>query len=161
MIKALLLIIRPVATWDHIARTRHSTAFVFFLFLLPLMVLSSAAEAYGLHRGKWQGEIAHLKQFTTNEAIVFELAQFIMTLLIVVLAAKLVKSIGETFHGRHTYGQAFTVVAYGLGPYLLCRALNGFPAIPSWLAWAIGILLSIGTLYHGLPRVLAPDPPHA
>jgi hypothetical protein len=33
--------------------------------------------------------------------------------------------------------------------------------ISPWLTWGIGIALSSATLYHGLPRVMKPDPPHA
>jgi hypothetical protein len=29
------------------------------------------------------------------------------------------------------------------------------------LSWAIGIILSIAVLYHGVPRMMEPDPPHA
>lgn len=161
MIQALLLIFLPTAAWERIVQKRHSIAYILLIYLVPLLVLTSAAEAYGLHRGRWQGEISHLKQYTINEAILFEAAQFLVTLLVVVIGAYLVKSMGETFHSRHTYRQAFTVVAYGLGPLLLLRALNAFPAISPWLSWSIGILLSIGALYQGLPRVLEPDPPHA
>lgn len=161
MIQALLLIFLPGAAWDRIVRKGRSITFIVLFYLFPLMVLTSAAEAYGLHRGKLQGEIAHLKQYTINETIVFEAGQLIVTLLVVVIGAYLVKSLGETFHSRHTYGEAFTVVAYGLGPMLLLRTLNAFQGVSPWVSWGIGILLSISALYHGLPRVLEPDPPHA
>jgi hypothetical protein len=161
MIQALLLIFMPTVAWDRVVRHRRSVLFILLIYLIPLIVLTSAAEGYGLYRGKWLGEIAHLKKFTRNEAIVFEAAQFFVTLGIVLLAAYLVKAVGETFHGRHTYGQAFTVVAYGLGPFLLFRGFNFFPGVSPWVWWALGILLSIGALYQGLPRVLEPDPPHA
>ena len=41
----------------------------------------------------------------------------------------MVKSIGETFHGRHTYTQAFTTVAYSLSPLFLLRLLDAFPGV--------------------------------
>ncbi len=30
-----------------------------------------------------------------------------------------------------------------------------------WVTWTIGIVLSIGVLYQGIPRMMEPDPPHA
>ena len=36
-----------------------------------------------------------------------------------------------------------------------------FPSVTPWVAWAIGILLSVVALYHGVPRMMEPDPTHA
>ncbi len=30
-----------------------------------------------------------------------------------------------------------------------------------WISWAIGIVLSVAVLYHGVPRMMEPDPAHA
>jgi uncharacterized membrane protein YecN with MAPEG domain len=30
-----------------------------------------------------------------------------------------------------------------------------------WIPWAVGMVLTIAVLYHGLPCILKPDPPHA
>jgi hypothetical protein len=52
-------------------------------------------------------------------------------------------------------------VAYGLAPFFVFRATDAFPGISSWLSWAVGLLFTIGALYHGVPRVMQPDPAHA
>ena len=52
-------------------------------------------------------------------------------------------------------------MAYGLSPLFLLRLLDAFPSVPPWVPWSIGILLSIGALYHGVPRMMEPDPAHA
>jgi uncharacterized membrane protein YecN with MAPEG domain len=39
--------------------------------------------------------------------------------------------------------------------------LNAFSDITPWVSWIIGILLTIGVMYHGVPRVMLPDPAHA
>jgi len=57
--------------------------------------------------------------------------------------------------------QAFTVIAYGLFPLFLSRMLNAFSEITPWVSWLLGILLSIAVMYHGVPRVMQPDPAHA
>jgi hypothetical protein len=162
MIKALLLIFNPAGTWEGIFRARRSLVFVLVVYLFPLLLLASAAEGYGLvHWGKWQGEITRIKQFPIREAIVIETAQFLLALVVIFVGANMIKSIGETFHGRHTYNQTFTAVAYGLSPLFLLRLLDAFSGVSPWLTWAIGIILSIAVLYHGLPKMMEPDPPHA
>ncbi len=162
MIKALLLILDPVASWERVVRAQRSLLFVLLIFLLPLVLLSSAAEGYGiLTWGKWQGEVVRLHKFSRQEVLCYESLQLVLSLLLVLVGAKLLKSLGETFHGRHTYAKAFTVVAYGLSPLFLLRVLDAHPVVSPWLTWAIGILLSVGVLYQGVPRVMQPDPPHA
>ncbi len=162
MIKALLLIFEPMATWERIFRAHRSLVFILAVYLLPLLVVTSAGEAYGLvHWGKWQGQVEHLKKFSVGEAVIFEAAQVLLSLLMVFIGAQLTKAIGETFHGRHTYTQAFTTVAYGLSPLFFLRLLDAFSGVPPWVSWSIGIILSIGVLYQGVPRMLEPDPPHA
>ena len=93
--------------------------------------------------------------------MVVEAAQLVLSLAVVFVGANLVKSIGETFHGRHTYTQAFTAVAYSLSPLFLLRLFDAFTGISPWATWAIGIVLSIAVLYHGVPRMMEPDPSHA
>jgi len=162
MIKALLLIFEPMATWNGILRAQRSMGFILVTYLLPLLLITSAVEGYGLvHWGKWQGEIGRLKTIPVGEVVLVEAVQILLSLGTVLLGANLVKSVGETFHGRHTYSQAFTAVAYSLGPLYLLRLLDGFAGVSPWVTWAIGICLTVGTLYHGVPRIMEPDPSHA
>ena len=87
MIKTLLLMIVPVATWEKIYRAQKSFAFVLVLYLLPLLVLSAAGESYGMiHWGKYRGEIQRLRTFSPAEAAIFEMAQFVLSLLVVFFA---------------------------------------------------------------------------
>jgi hypothetical protein len=162
MIKALFLIFSPGATWDRIVESRRSVGFILMIYVVPLVVLSCAAEAFGLvHWGKWQVAVSRLKHFSTGEAIIFELFQFLLWLGIVFLGSQLLKALGETFHGRHTFAQTFTTVGYSLGPLLLLHALDALRDLSPWVPWLVGILLSIGVLYHGVPRAMDPDPPQA
>jgi hypothetical protein len=162
MIKALLLIFEPVGTWEGIFRARRSLGFILALYLLPLLLATSAAEGFGLvHWGKKQGELGRVNHFPPREAVLIEAVQILVSLAVVFGGASLVKSVGETFHGRHTYTQAFTAVAYSLGPFFLLRLLDTLPGLSPWVAWAIGISITVGALYQGVPRMMAPDPPHA
>jgi hypothetical protein len=162
MIKAILLVIEPVPTWERIVAAQRRWSSILLGHLFPLLLLVCAVEGYGLVRwGKPRGRIPHLQVFSVSEAIVFESAQLILSLGIVFLSAKLLKALGETFHGRHSLEQSFTVAAYGLSPFFLLRLLGAFPAVSPWFIWGIGMVLSAAVLYHGLPRVMLPDPPHA
>jgi hypothetical protein len=135
------------------------------LFLIPLWILAFVSEGYGLvHWGKPSGEFAHIKTYTHSQALIFEIFQLLLMPIMVLVGARLIKAAGETFHGRHTFNQAFTVAAYGLGPFFVLRILDIFPTVSSWMYWAtwiIAMFLCIGTLYHGIPRVMQPDPPQA
>ena len=162
MIKALLLIFEPVQAWERVVRAQRSLAFVLIVFLMPLLVATSLIEGYGLVRwGRTQQDALHQKQFSTAEAAVFEFAQILLSLGGVFLGAKLIRSVGETFHGRHSLTQTFTTVAYGLSPMFTMRIFNAFPWVSPWFTWTVGILLSFAVLYQGVPRMMQPDPPHA
>jgi hypothetical protein len=162
MIKALLLIFEPVATWEGIHRAGRSRAYILAVYLLPMLLLVAFCDGYGLvHWGKWQGELLRLKKFSVGEAVVVETGQLLLSLVLLFIGASIIKSIGETFRGRHTYDQAFTAVAYGMSPLFLCRLLDAFSGVNPWVTWAIGIMLSIAALYHGVPRMMEPDPAHA
>lgn len=163
MIKAFLLLIRPVPTWEGIANAGRGILFVLFLYLLPLLLLTSAIEGYGLHHwGKWQrGEVSFLKKFSVPEVVVIEAAHSLLLIVVTFVGALAAQSFAGTFHRRHTFTHAFTAIAYGLGPLLVLRLVDLSAAITPWVPWGIGIVLTVAVLYHGLPCVLRPDPPHA
>jgi hypothetical protein len=165
MIKALLLVFYPAASWDSIVLTRRSWPMILLGYLFPLWLMAFVAEGYGLvHWGKPRGVVLQVKTFSHSEALIFEILQLFLMLVVVFVGARLIKASGETFHGRNTFTQAFTVAAYGLGPVFTLRILDMFPGVSSWaywVTWIVGILLCFAILYHGIPRVLLPDPPHA
>ena len=162
MIKALLLIFEPMQTWERIFRAQRSLGFILITFLLPMIVITSVAEGYGLiYKGRWQEDLDYLRVFPRAEAVVFEVLQGLLTIAEVFIAAKILKSLGETFHGRHTLTQAFTTVAYGLSPLFLLRLLDAFPSVNHWVSWSVGVVLCVMVLYQGVPRIMMPDPPHA
>ena len=161
MIRAFLLLLEPVRTWEQIALAERSVGRIFLTYVLPLLLVTSVAEAYGMMRwGDWRGEPPGIRQFSLHEAIGFQLFQMTVNVIIVFLGAKMVKNLGETFHGRHTYTQAFTAVAYGLGPFWTLHLLDVCRVSP-WASYALGMVLTVVVLYHGIPRTMMPDPPQA
>jgi len=161
MIKPLLLILRPGAIWEEISHTRPSIGFMLACFLLPWLLVSAVGEGAGMvHWGKWQ-DFGRLKRFPLDETVVLEAGQLLLSLVVVFASASMVKSVGDTFRVRHTYTEAFAAVAYSLTPLFILRLLNAFTGINPWVSWAIGISLAVAVLYHGLPRMMKPDPSHA
>ena len=114
MIEALLLIFKPVPAWERIAVAQRKWAPVLLWYLLPLLLLGCAAEGWGLARwGKPRGAMAHVTPLSIPHAVAFEIAQLIASLTVVWIGAKLIKALGDTFHGRHSFDQTFTVTATG------------------------------------------------
>ena len=161
MIKAIMLIFEPALTWDRIALAQRSFRFVLMFFLVPLIFISVGAEMAGvlyLHRRQEMG--AQIKLPLVRE-MAYGAAQLIFSFGVVFIGSKLVKSVAETFQNRNNYSQCFKVVAYSLSPLFLVRMFDAFPAMNPWASFAIGMVLSVATLYYGVPRILQPDPPHA
>lgn len=165
MIKALLLVLNPAASWDRIVQSKRGWPVILFVYVLPLLLLGGVAEWYGLvHWGKSRGEISTVHKFLASEAFVFEIFQLLLLNVVVFIGAKLIKALGETFRGRNTFGQAFTVAAYGLSPVFAMHVLDMFPWVSNWAYWAVwgvGMFCCFSVLYHGIPKVMLPDPPHA
>ncbi len=162
MIKVFFLIFEPGPAWQRIAQARRSFAFIFCVYLLPMVLLASAVEGWGLERwGKWQPRFQRFKDFSLNEAITFEAIQSLLLLLVVLVSAFIVLKISQTFHNRTKYQEAFTVMAYSFSPVLLTHLMDAGPMANPWAAWGLGIMLAIWVLYQGIPRVLQPDPTHA
>ena len=162
MIKALFLIFEPEAAWNRVALARRSLGSLLGLYLLPMMLIVGAVELFGLVKwGRWQRTLAQTKVFSIREALIYEAVELLLMAIIIMVCAHLIKILGDTFHARHTYANSLTVVIYGLSPVFLFRLLDVFPAVSLWLPWAVGIMLTVKTLYHGVPRIMQPDPPSA
>jgi hypothetical protein len=162
MIKAIFLIFESGATWDRIAQAQRSFAAILTTYLLPMVLLTTVVESWGLQRwGKWQPKFHLVRSFSLNTVIVFEVIQVLMLLAMVFVSALLLLRISQTFHSRGTYLQAFTTTAYAFSPLFLTHLLDAGPMINPWVCWGLGIGLSIWVLYQGIPRVMQPDPTHA
>ena len=163
MIRALFLIFQTGAAWERVVKAQRNLGSLLVLYLFPMMLLVAVVEVFGLVEwGEPQSGIFHrIHKSTVGEAVIFEAAHSLLTLLAIVVCAISIKNLGETFHGRYTYKQTFTLVIYGLSPMFLLRLLDGVPAIIPWATWAIGIALSIAVLHQGIWYVMQPAPPNA
>src|SRR5437867_1126125 len=88
ILEPFLLVFAPAWSWERTFRAQRGLLFMLILFLLPLLVLSSLGETYRLVcYGMLQGELAHRKAFLLGEAVVFETAQLLLSLLAVFAGA--------------------------------------------------------------------------
>jgi len=158
-----MLMFETAKTWERIASVRRQWVSVLFTHVIPLLVLTSIAEGYSLHHwGRVQNIVnLQLKKYSLPEVFAYEGAQFLLTLMVIFFCAKLIKSMGETFHGRHTFDQTFVAIAYGLSPLFIFRFADMIPGLTPWAGYIVGVLLSLSILYYGLPCIMQPDPPHA
>ena len=163
MIKALFLIFQTGAAWERVVKARRTVGSLLVFYLFPMMLLVAVVNGIGLVEwGKSQAGIIHrVQRFTVGQVVIYETAHSLLTLLAMGISAVLIKILGETFHGRYTYKQTFTLVIYGLSPMFLLRLVDAVPAFIPWVTWGIGIALSIAVLHQGVWFVMQPAPPNA
>jgi len=161
MIKAFMLIFEPVLAWDGIALAKKSVRQVLFGFLVPLIFLSIGAEMAGIIYWGRHEELQGTFKLPRNQAIAYGISETILSFAMIFVAAKIVKSLAQNVHHRHTFTQAFTVVAYSFAPLFLVHVLDAFPVMNPWATFGVGMALCVATMYHGVPRILQPDPPNA
>jgi hypothetical protein len=162
MIKALSLIFESEAAWNRVALAQRSLRYIVLFYLLPMMLTVAVVEGIGLVKwGRWQSQLGDFKRFTPMEAFLTEAGQLVLMALVILIGAHLVKAIAETFRTGDSYTKALTVVIYGLSPVFLFRLLDAIPTVNLWIPWGVGIALTVKILYHGVPRIMLPDPPQA
>ena len=163
MIKVLLLILDPDRTWEKIQQNPPTVTSVFFTYLLPLLLLGTGVEIWGMMElGYDKGTIVERRvKLDQDLAIKYGGAQVVLALLASVVGAVLFKKVTEGFHTRHNYKETFATLAYSLGPIYLLRMLDALPGVNTWICLAAGAVLGVAVLYRGIPRVLRPDPSNA
>jgi len=158
MFEAFRLLVSPVGTWEKIAKANRSVVASFLLFLLPLILFTSLVESYALIRwGYRRGQFDGMATASQGQAVRYGLTQVVLELAMVFIGAQLLQWIVGTAADRRNYTRCFTTVAYSLGPVFLSHLLDSFPAMNTWVCWAIGMTLSSSALYLAVPRVLQPD----
>lgn len=153
----------PAKGWEAIATRDRSLAGVLFFSLIPGILLASVLEGIGLIKlGNSPSYLGltnhHWLPVSTEMAVRYETGQAILSLMVVFLLAAAFQLILGSFHCRAKFRLSFTVMSYSYGPLLLMQALDGIPAIPTWICRGLGALLAVKVLYLGLGRVVRPDP---
>jgi len=158
MITALQLIFSPFETWEKISIAQRGFLWVCCIYLLPLLVVALGLEGFLLTRwGEKRSELGFLIKVPIDVAVRYTAAYFVMLLMAVLISAYFLRLASESFNVRAGFVQSFTVMAYGFGPIILSRILDGLPQINTWVCWVIGLVASISVLYNGVGMVLRPE----
>ena len=162
MIRALMLIIDGSRTWERIKLAQAGVARITFLFLLPLIVLTSGAEFAGLVRlGAERGALDSITAVPESLALPYVLVHVAGMLLLLYVGSFVLQKIGTSFHRRHSYAECFTTLTYSLSPLCLARIPDAFPQVQTWVCYGVGIFLALSIFYRGIPTILKPDPSNA
>lgn len=158
MITAFQLIFSPFQTWERITTAQRGIWWVMFVHLAPLLLVLLGLEALALTRwGEKTSELGFVVNVPGKMALRYAVAYGVLLLAAILLSAQLLTMASQSFNVRTTFYQSFVVMAYGFGPIILARLLDGLPQLNTWVCWAIGTAVSVSVLYHGIGMVLRPD----
>lgn len=158
MITAFQLIFSPFETWEKITESQRGILWVLFVHLLPLLVVCLGIEGFLLNRwGEKRGELGFIVKVPVALAVRYTAAYALILLGAVFVGAKFLQMASESFNVRTTYFQSLLVMAYGYGPIVLARVVDGFPIMNTWVCWILGVAGTVSVLYHGIGMVLRPD----
>ena len=157
-----MLIFNGSKTWERIKLAQAGVARISFLFLLPLILLTSGAEFAGLVRlGATRGALGSVTSVPERLALQYVLVHLAGMLLLIYVGSYILQKIGESFHRHHSYTECFTTLTYSLSPLFLLRIPDAFPDVPTWACYGIGIFFALSILYRGIPTIMKPDPSNA
>jgi hypothetical protein len=158
MIRAFQMVFSPEGVWPKIAEKNRHMIFVLFLSTLPLILTCLAIEGFGLDRlGEGMGEFGRIN---VERGLIYRYlaVHLAADLLFLFFGAYFLLSVAKSFHAYAvTYSQAFVTLAIGSSPIFLMHALDGLPALYTWLCWGIGFGLAIRALYHGIAVNMKPE----
>lgn len=152
------MIVSPFKAWGRVTTARPGYVQILALYLIPLTLLGVAVEGYSLSKwGEKRGEFEYALKVPAQSAFRYSIAQFILLLASVSIGAKCLQWVTLSFQVQTNYLSCFTLMAYGFGPILLSRFVDALPALPSWICWGLGGVMSISVLYHGVGLALRPE----
>jgi hypothetical protein len=158
MITALQLIFSPFETWEKITTAQRGFVWTLCVHLLPLLILALGIEGFLLTRlGEKSREFGTIGKVPVGLVARYTAAYFVLLLGSVFVSAKFLQMASESFNVHTAYSQSFTVMAYGFGPIILVRILDGIPQVNTWVCWVVGVAAAVSVLYHGVGMVLRPE----
>ena len=157
MFRALSLLFSPSKTWERMALKNPKAITIFLISLIPLMIVTFGIEGYGLltlgESGGYGGKL-HLPQ---ERIIRYEAFYAAASIVVIFAGTYLLKSVAESFGVIASFGGCFVLIACGFMPIFLMRIPDGVPQINTWICWAVGAVLAVRILYHGVALWLKPE----
>lgn len=158
MFRALQLLISPGSTWVKIAAAKRGVMWNLFLELLPLLLITCAAEGYVLATwGERTGQVGRVLHYELNSILILESIQIAICLAMVFATGMILRWVSESFHFYPPYRACFTLATFGFSPFFLLRLGHFLPQLNEWVGPALGALMCVFVLYQGVGAVLEPD----
>ncbi len=158
MITAFQLIFSPFETWEKITTAQRGYAWILLVHLLPLLVICLGLEGFMLSRwGEKQSGLDLIVAVPVELAVRYAVTYLLILLAAIIVGAKFLGMASDSFNVQTSYFQSLVVMAYGYGPIILVRVLDGLPQVNTWVCWVLGVAGTISVLYHGIGMVLRPD----
>ncbi len=160
MLRAVLLLVDTAQTWDRIVRAQRGLVYLLGVYWLPLVALTAGAEVagvlhWGLGRQEYTGDLVRV---APRDALAYGVAQVVLSLGALLVGAAVARRVSASLRAVSGYPPALTLVASAMGPFFLARLLDALPGLNTWLCFGVGVALTIPAFYHGVPRLLRPDP---
>jgi hypothetical protein len=158
MLRALSLLFSPSKTWERMALKPPHAVTIILVSLLPLIVITFGIEGYGLLTlGESVGGIGRQLQLSMERVIRYEAFYAVASIVVIFEGTFLMKSVAESFGVITSFGGCFVLMACGFTPLFLMRIPDGVPQINTWICWAVGAVLAVRILYHGVALWLKPE----
>ncbi|MEL0060553.1 MAG: YIP1 family protein [Verrucomicrobiales bacterium] len=158
MYRSLMLLFTPMTGWQKIANQSWHVLVVFLFSIGPIMVASCAVEGWTMLKfGAGKGPFGNLIELEPSRILSYEILQLALGIVLVFAGGKFIQWVCGGFQTEATYRQSFTLTAYGLTPVFWLRFLDGLPAIPTWICWALAAIAIMVVLYHGVALILQPS----
>ena len=156
MFRTLKLIFAADSEWEKMSLKPPHPAVVFFVSILPLIVAMLAVEGWGLMNWGEMSEFGR-RNVPAERILKYLLFYGASSIFVIFAGAALLKNVAPSFNLSSSFGTCFVLMAYGFAPILLMRALDAIPQINTWVCLAIGCMLAMRVLYHGVAHWLKPE----
>jgi len=157
MIRALQMIFAPEGAWLKIAEKNRHFLFTLFVSTLPLLAGALAVEGFSIRK---LGEgVDEFGKMTVPDGVILKyvLTHFTLGLAVIFGGSWFLLSVARSFNSQSSFSQSFNTMAIGASPIFLMHALDGIPALNTWLCFGIGAGLAVRALYHGVAVVIKPE----
>ena len=158
MIRSFPILFAPSGVFPKIALAVPNALVVFFVELLPLLLVSLWVEFYGMtHWPEKLGDFGTASVLPQPLALQYTGAQFVIFIASLLIGSTVLREVSISSETQVTWSQCFLTLCYCLTPLAFSRVLDAIPAMNTWVCWAIGSTLTARALYHGVAVLLKPE----
>jgi hypothetical protein len=157
MLRLFRLLFSAPAEWERTSLNPPHPLVVLLVSLVPLMIVTLGVEYLGLMRwGEAHGELGSVR-LPQERVLKYVIFYALASVVVLLVGTVLLNNVATSFNLRGTFGKYFILMTLGYAPLFLARMLDALPQINTWLCWAIGAMLGMRVLYHGVALWLQPE----